>query len=75
MTELGIEGIRLGVKVIGWLLLCCGRDWLLWGFPLLWDPASSGGDAGRVINYSAAIGMDERLACVRVDQNAARWYP
>lgn len=66
---------RLRVKVIGRLLLGCGRDWLLWGLPVLWDPAGSGGDAGRVINHSAAIGVDERLACVRVDQNAARWYP
>lgn len=53
----------LRVEVIGWLLLCWGRDWLLRGFPLLWVPASSGGDGGRVINYSAAIWMDERLAC------------
>lgn len=53
----------LRVEVIGWLLLRWGRDWLLWGFSLLWVPASSGGDGGRVINYSAAIWMDERLAC------------
>lgn len=66
---------RLGVEVIGWLLLCWGRDWLLWGFPLLWVPATSGADSGRVINHSAAIGVDERLACVWVDQNAAGWYP
>lgn len=49
--------------MIGWLLLARGRDWLLLGFPLLWVPASRGDDASRVINYSAAIGMDERLAC------------
>lgn len=54
--------------MIGWLrlllllLLCRGRDWLLWGFPLLWDPAGGGG-GGRVINYGAAVGVDERLAC------------
>lgn len=54
----------LRVEVIGLLLLCRGRDWLLWGFPLLWVPAGSGGaDGGRVINYSAAVGVDERLAC------------
>lgn len=75
MAKLGVERVRLGVKVIGWLLLHCGGNWLLWGFPLLLDPASSWGDAGWVINYSAAIRMDERLACVWVDQNAARWYP
>lgn len=51
------------MEVIGWLLLCWGGDWLLQGFPLLWVPASSGGDSGRVINYSAAVGVDERLAC------------
>lgn len=75
VTELGVEGVRLGVQVIGWLLLRRGRDWLLWGFPLLWDPASGGGGGGRVINYGAAVGVDERLACVWVDQNAARRYP
>lgn len=75
VTELGVEGVRLGVEVIGWLLLCWGRDWLLRGFPLLWVPASSRGDGGRVINYSAAVWVDERLACVWVDQNAARWDP
>lgn len=75
VTELGVEGVRLRVEVIGWLLMCWGSDWLLWGFPLLWVPASSRGDSGRVINYSAAVGVDERLACVRVDQNAAGWYP
>lgn len=53
----------LGVEVIGWLLLCWCRDLLLWGFPLLCVPASSGGDRGRVINYGAAVGVDERLAC------------
>lgn len=47
----------------GWLLLARARDRLLWGFPLMWVPASSRDDAGWVINYSAAIRMDERLAC------------
>lgn len=67
MTEKSLKNkippTDLGVKVIGWLLLHCGGNWLLWGFPLLLDPASSWGDAGWVINYSAAIRMDERLAC------------
>lgn len=45
------------------VLLRRGRDWLLQGFPLLWVPACSRGDGGWVINYSAAIGVDERLAC------------
>lgn len=66
---------RLGVQMIGWLLLARCRDWLLWCFPLLWVPASSGHDASWVIDYGAAIRMDERLACVWVDQNTARWYP
>lgn len=52
----------LRVKVIGWLLLCQGRDWLLWGFTLLWVPSSSGRDCGWAINYSTAIGMNKRLA-------------
>lgn len=52
----------LWMEVTGRLLLCGASHWLLWGFSLLWVPGSSGGDGGRAINYSAAIGVDERLA-------------
>lgn len=38
-------------------------DGLLRGFPLLRVPASSRGEGSRVINNSAAIGVDERLSC------------
>lgn len=41
VTKLGVYGVRLGVDVIGRLLLRRGRDWLLWGFPLLRIPARS----------------------------------
>lgn len=50
------------MEVIGWLLLCWGRDWLLGGFSLLWVSDSGGGDGGRAVNYSAAVRVDERLA-------------
>lgn len=49
--------------MIGWVLLAGCRDWLLWRFALLWVPASSGHDAGWVVDYGAAIRIDERLAC------------
>lgn len=75
VTELGVKGVGLRVEVIGLLLLGGGMERLLRGFPLLRVPASSRGEGSRVINNSAAIGVDERLSCVWVDQNTARWYP
>lgn len=47
---------HLGVKVIGCLLLRLRGRRLR--FPLLWDPAGS-----RVVNCSAAVGVDERFTC------------
>lgn len=51
------------MEVIGWLLLCWGRDWLLGVLSLLWVPGSGGGgDGGRAVNDSGAVRVDERLA-------------
>lgn len=75
LIELGVQGFRLRVQVIGWLWLAGALDWLLRAFPQLCAPASVRSDCSRVIHDSAAVGMNERLACVRVDQHAARRDP
>lgn len=72
LIELGVKGFRLRVQVIGWLRLAGALDWLLRVFPLLSAPPSV---RSWVVQDSAAIGMNERLTCVWVDQHTASRDP
>lgn len=62
MTDSEVPPTYLGVQVIGWLLMPRASHWLLWPFSMMITPANIRGGVGRVINYSAAIRIDERLA-------------
>lgn len=65
MIDSEVPPTNLGVQVIGWLLLPHASHWLLWAFSMLEAPANIVSGVDRVINYSAAIRIDKRLACQR----------